>query len=49
MLCLSLILAGGNGAVIQVHAAQAVLGESTMSKKSVEIHNCDQQTDLHRP
>ncbi len=49
MLCLSLILAGCNGAVIQVHAAQAVVGESAMSKKSVEIYNCDQQTDLHRP
>jgi hypothetical protein len=31
-----------------VQAAQAVAGESTMSNKSIEIYNCDLQTDLHR-
>lgn len=41
MVCLCLILVGCSGAAIQVQAAQAVAGESTMSKKYVEIYNCD--------
>lgn len=48
ILCSGLLLAGCNGAPIQVKRAKAVEGESSLNSQWLELNNCEGETELHR-